>query len=49
MACRDPDGNLISVDSADMLSEHNLESVPGEKVPQFCLHFHINAFLCCHN
>ncbi|KAI4295952.1 hypothetical protein L6164_035945 [Bauhinia variegata] len=32
MACRDPDGNLISADSVDMLNENNLERIPEEKV-----------------
>ncbi|KAK9267515.1 hypothetical protein L1049_009943 [Liquidambar formosana] len=32
MACRDPDGNFISVDSADISDEHHQESIPEEKV-----------------
>ncbi|KAJ7946327.1 Leucine--tRNA ligase [Quillaja saponaria] len=32
MACIDPDGNLISADSADTLAEHYQEVVPEEKV-----------------
>lgn len=32
MACRDPDGNLISADSASLLDGHHQERVPEEKV-----------------
>ncbi|KAK2984922.1 hypothetical protein RJ640_005663 [Escallonia rubra] len=32
MAYRDPDGNLVSAESADLLGEHKEESIPEEKV-----------------
>lgn len=32
MACRDPDGSLISADSVDELSEYSQERVPEEEV-----------------
>lgn len=35
MACRDSEGNLVSADSVDALSEYSQEMVPEENV---CLH-----------
>lgn len=32
MACRDPDGNLISAESAETIGEYIQEKVPEEKV-----------------
>lgn len=32
MACRDPDGNFISADSAKVLGECDQERIPEEKV-----------------
>lgn len=32
MACRDPDGNLISAESAETMGEYNQEKIPEEKV-----------------
>lgn len=38
MACRDPDGNLISADSVDELSEYSQERVPEEEVFFFLIY-----------
>ena len=47
MACRDPDGNLISASSVDMLGDCTQERIPEEKVGLFlhALYIHpLDAF-----